>query len=92
MLYIVSYDLNAQTSEYARLHELLGAYPANRRILQSTWLIRTDDAVRQVYENLVPAIRKPDRLLVVDVSRSAYYGWMPADVWPWIRDHWGDNS
>jgi hypothetical protein len=65
---LVGYDLNRPGQNYADLIGALKRYPAWWHYLDSTWLIRTNDAPTEVRDHLGSMVDSDDELLVLDVT------------------------
>ena len=60
--------------------------PGYCHTLQSTWLISTEETVRQSYKRLLPCIHEQDRSLVPEVS-AGIHGRLPGEALEWIGEH-----
>lgn len=70
-LYLISYDINHKNeAEYPELWALLQKWGATK-ILFSEWVMRGDPGnASNIYNELAPAIKANDRLLVQEVTRD----------------------
>lgn len=82
-VYMVSYDLNKSGQDYKGLYEELKNSPVWWHYLDSTWLIKTNETVVQLWERIEPHIDSNDRCLVIPVSKP-YSGWMTEEAWNWL--------
>jgi len=86
-VYCVSYDLNKTGQNYNAIHEELKRSPAWCHLLDSTWLVSTNETGQQLNDRLVHQVDKNDRLLVVKVTSPHFQGWLSDDAWTWIYQH-----
>ena len=82
--YTINYDLKAPNRDYEGLYEAIKASPKWWHYLESTWIIATDESVKQVSARLKPHIDDNDRLLVIEV-RENFQGWLPKKAWEWLH-------
>ena len=85
-LYVVTYELHESGTAYDELIEELNLSPGYCHTLQSTWLISTEETVRQSYKRLLPCIYEQDRILVTEVS-AGIHGRLPGEALEWIGEH-----
>lgn len=83
-VYVVSYDLNKSGQDYDGLYKELKSSSSWCRPVDSTWLIYTSESADQLYERISNHIDKNDYAIVIQVRRD-YQGWLPEEVWEWIR-------
>ncbi len=86
MLYLVTYDLNKEDKDYDGVTKTLESYPTHNHCQKSVWLIATKETANQISAKVQPHIDKDDRLIVVKWGDD-HQGWMPENVWNWIRDN-----
>ncbi|MCA9751669.1 MAG: hypothetical protein KC591_05720 [Gemmatimonadetes bacterium] len=84
MVYLVSYDLNRPGQDYGGLYDAIKALGDWCHPLESTWLIDTTLGASPIAERLRANIDRNDSLLVIGVTQD-YAGWLPKEVWEWIR-------
>jgi len=74
MVYLVSYDLNADTGNYAAVYEVIKSFGAQNftQCLESSWLISTTKSAKEVFEILQTALNKGDRCFISRVDASGY--------------------
>lgn len=85
MVYIISYDLHAQTQQYDDLIRLIKSYSNWACLGGSAYLIETNDTPIQVRENLGHVIDGSDKLYVGKVSAPAAWMGYSQDVTNWIK-------
>ena len=68
--YVVSYDLRIQR-DYSKLSEALRKFPNWGRVTESTWLVSTTWAAKQVADYLVQHMDSDDRLFVIETTNDA---------------------
>ena len=58
-----------------------------RKILDTTWLVRTTLSPAELYAKIEYYINKEnDRVFIADVSNE-YQGWLSRTVWEWIKEY-----
>ena len=83
-VFTVSYDLNKSGQNYEALWAELKRTQYNH-ILDSTWLISTTETVEQISDRLRKHMDQNDHVIISRLNAGQYNGWMPKDVWEWIR-------
>lgn len=86
-LLLVTYDLKTPGRDYASLHESIKQSTKWWHYLESTWVIATNETVREVSERLRPKIDSNDRLLIVDMTGREVRGWLPRKAWDWLKEN-----
>ena len=71
--YIISYDLRGKKPDYKVIEKALDDLGAER-LLQSVWAVKTDLALRKVYNKLLIGISKGDGILVSEVIHRGWIG------------------
>ncbi|NFI05179.1 hypothetical protein FC959_12300 [Clostridium botulinum] len=86
MVYNISYDLHAPSQRYDKLHELIVKVSNGKwaHILDSTYIIQSFDSAEQIYNSLLPALDRNDRLFISETSKS-YYGQLKTEQWTYIK-------
>jgi hypothetical protein len=87
MVLLISYDLNRheRPSSYRAVHEAIRknaisfAHP-----LYSQWFVETSEGVQAWSDRISEVADEDDAWLVLRVSHP-YQGWLPSDVWDWLR-------
>lgn len=85
-LYSVSYELRESGDVYDDLIQEIKMSPGYCYLLDSTWLISTEETARQLYKRLVPFIYQNDRIVVTAVA-SGLHGRLPNEALEWIDEH-----
>lgn len=83
-IYIISYDLKQSDKDYSGMYESIKAFDNWWHYLESTWIIKTDDASEEVFNKLKPHIDDDDNLLIIEVGKKRQ-GWLPKKAWDWIK-------
>lgn len=71
-LYQVSYDLR-KVRDYHALYERIRSYGTYARVLESSWIIRTNRSPDEIRDYLAEVMDQDDGLLVVKLTGEA--GW-----------------
>ena len=83
-IYNVTYDLSTPGGDYAGVEAAIKRSKAWLHMMQSTWLVATDETAAEVYNRIAPKLRKCD-LIFVNAVTNRYYGWLPPKTWEWIK-------
>jgi hypothetical protein len=82
--YLISYDLKQPVRDYPRISKAIMAYGYYCKVLESTWIIRTQQTAAQVRDNLQRHVDANDRIAVVGLTGEwASYN-LPADAASWL--------
>lgn len=65
---LVAYDLNSPGQKYDKLIAALKEYGTWWHHLESTWLVKTTNSLKEVHDDLRQYLDDNDELLVIDVS------------------------
>jgi hypothetical protein len=82
--YHVSFDLHQKPESY---YDDLNAQLQLRkgvRILESTWIIKTNETANELCNVLYRHINQDDRLFASQINRNRQ-GWLNARIWPWLN-------
>jgi hypothetical protein len=89
-LICVNYDLSIDGPQnYKGVEEVLAGYPDGCRILQSLWVIDTEDTTQQVQNKLRRRISKTDSVFVCQVDDDSWwssYG-LNDEAMHWLNSH-----
>lgn len=90
MIYIVTWDLNNEKSNYgaarARFIARLERFEHIKDPgLDSVWFVSTAWAVNQISDDLQQALDSNDRLFVSKLRTGEHQGWLSKTVWDWIN-------
>jgi hypothetical protein len=87
MILLISYDLNRheRPSSYQAVHDVIKKNAVSfKHPLYSQWFVETDKGV-QPWSDLIGTVAdEDDSWFVLRVTRP-YQGWLPADIWEWLR-------
>lgn len=86
MILIVTYDLKQPAASYSGLYEVLKSKRSWWHYMSNTWLIATDDAPQDLFDEIKPYLQKGDRILITTFSRPCQ-GWLSQKAWDWIKRH-----
>ncbi|RNM11733.1 hypothetical protein [Nocardioides pocheonensis] len=88
MILLISYDLlgHERPSAYEAVKEVIeGSANSWKKPLYSQWFVETTDTVETWSERLKEVMDKGDKLLVIKVQ-APYQGWLPKEIWPWLKE------
>jgi hypothetical protein len=88
-VYLISYDLIPPGQHYKRVHEaIIGINPNSwAKPLESVWLVNTGLTIDEVKNRVAKACDAKDKILVIEVGRSASGYRLPDEVWKWIQNN-----
>jgi len=87
-LLLISYDLKGPLSIYEGFFsELREKADLWWHHLDSTWLIRSERDPKYWASILRPHMQPSDNLLVMEIACQAYFGWLPAEAWDWLKEN-----
>jgi len=92
MVYLVSYDLHNE-KDYDSISAAIESYTAHRRILESVWIIGTNNKLTTVKNKLKKVIDENDDLIITEIV--SYGGWLSKTHWRAIRkifSEYGERS
>ena len=87
MVYLVSYDLNADTGNYVAVHDVIRSLGIVNRCLESSWLVSTQLTEEQIFNLLKPVLGKGDRCFICKIEMRRYWGVTSKEygVWDWLK-------
>lgn len=87
MVFLVTYDLNKEPKDYAKLFKAIGDLGVTHRDpdLDSVWFVSTTNSLQQVYEHVGRAIDQNDRLFVTKLHSHEYLGWLSKETVTWLN-------
>lgn len=85
--YLISYDLRSPGRDYSALYDEIKSYMDYQHPMESTWVVHVPDSVKptDLRIKLLSKMDQNDSIFVVDISESAYSGWLPSSFWKWYR-------
>ncbi len=85
---MISYDLKRPGQDYTTLiKEIKSLGSSWCHALQSTWLVDTLKSAEQVRAALKGHMDTNDLILVVDITRDDYSGYLDQEIVDWLRTH-----
>lgn len=69
--YIISYDLIAPNKDYGPLIKAIKEYGTYAKILESLWIVKSNDSSTTIRDNLKSYIDNDDRLFVAKLTGDA---------------------
>lgn len=89
MVYLVSYNLNADTGNYVAVHEIIKALGESNQCLESSWLVSTQLTEAQIFNLLNPVLGRGDRCFICKIEMPCYWGVTSREygVWDWLKRH-----
>ncbi len=91
---LISYDLvgtNETSADYERLIESIKAYGTYANVHRSVWVIRTNQTLKQVRDDLQRHMDANDRLFVIKTRRDAAWSKVLCTD-GWLQDNLQDNQ
>jgi len=87
MLYLITYDLKRPIQNYTELFNLLRNKGDWWHYLDSTWLIRSNDSINSLADDIRNILDPNDRFLIFEVTGKYSQGWLSSEAWEWINSH-----
>lgn len=84
MIYMISYDLHAPTSNRKNVEESIESLGPWCKYLTTTYLVSTNYNISQVEEKVTKFLDNNDRMIICKVEKPIA-GWLPQDQWDWIK-------
>lgn len=84
-IYSVSYDLNTPGKKYEELYDKLRSFNGYNHIMDSTWLVCSDQSASDVFDIIKSVIDKNDNVFISKVNPNEYSGWLSQKKWDWIK-------
>jgi hypothetical protein len=87
MVLLIIYDLNnhERPSGYQAVRAVIERYAASvRKPLYSQWFVETADDP-QTWSERIQAVADPDDSWFVVRVQRPYQGWLPREIWNWLR-------
>ncbi len=85
-IFLVTYSLKARGRDYTKLYDTLKSGIGWCRYLDSTWFlsVQDSDSADVWRDKLKATMDESDLIFIVDMSNSAYSGWLPKEAWDWF--------
>ncbi len=85
--YLISYDLRDKTYfDYTKLIEYIKSYGTWAKPLESLWLIKTDEEIGVVRDNLSKSISSGDKIIVIEITGMNWATFaISDDVTDWMQ-------
>lgn len=85
MMYLITYDLNKAGQNYNALYEQIQTAPKWIHLMESVWLIYTNESVALWQQKLKKVMDDNDNLFIVNITKQTQNGWLPQNKWDWIN-------
>lgn len=86
MVYMISYDLHAPTSNRENVEKSIESLGSWCKYLTTTYLVSTNYDINQVEKKATKFIDGNDRMIIAKVEKPIG-GWLAQDQWDWIKTH-----
>jgi hypothetical protein len=89
--FLISYDLIAPGKDYDKIEKKIESYPNPKRILESVWIVNSNENSQQIAQDLNTVTDSDDKIFVVRLestigSKDAW--WINLDEHTqWLRNH-----
>ncbi|GEN80219.1 hypothetical protein [Actinotalea fermentans] len=84
---LITYDLNKPGQNYDSLYEKIRELGTWWHYLDSTWIVVSSLSPSQAFDRLKPSMDASDRMLVLDITKDTYSGWLTQAAWDWLNAH-----
>ena len=90
-IYLVSYDLNADTGNYVAVHDAINSLGVVNRCLESSWLVSSSMTEEQVFNVINQVLGSGDRCFICKLDMPHYWGVTSKEysVWTWLKQQCG---
>lgn len=79
-IYIIQYDIK----EDAIIKERIKSLGTWMNYFPKSWIIESSLLAKEIYEKISVDYEK-DRILIMELNKSNYWGVMPKEAWDWIQ-------
>ncbi len=86
MIYLITYDLKKPGRDYNSLYETIKSATSWWHYLESTWIVQTNQTVKEWSDKIRNVTDTNDSFLVVDITKQPRQGWLDKKAWEWIRE------
>jgi hypothetical protein len=83
-VYVIIYEKKDKSRDYTSLINELQK-KGWMHYFESAWLISTDETSVELANRLRNHMDIKDFLIVIEVIKNHYFGWLPAEAWDWIN-------
>jgi hypothetical protein len=90
MVYLITYDLNAQGKDYNALYDKIKSLGEWFHPLESVWFLKPylpNSTADSITEQLRTTMDNKDHIFVVGITTQSMQGWLPKTAWEWLRTH-----
>ena len=87
MVYLVSYDLNADVGNYFAVHEAIRSLGDVQQCLESSWLVCSRLTAEQIFSRINQVLGLGDRCFICRIAMPCYSGvtYKKFKVWNWLK-------
>ncbi len=86
-LLLVTYQQKSFWKDYSNFYEALKSSEHWWHHIDNTWILCTNHPKEKWNDHLRQFLNEDDFLLIVDITKSEYSGWLPKEAWEWISTH-----
>ena len=80
--YLISYDLMAPSKDYPSLISAIKKYGTYAKVLESFWIIKSNQSSSKIRDNLKSYIDENDKLFVAELTgKAAWFNVMCSNDW-----------
>jgi hypothetical protein len=83
--YIVTYDLIAPRKDYNSLYAAIKTYGTHWHMLESNWIVVTDDSASEIWHNLSQHLDDNDKLFIARMTNDAAWSGLSAKGSEWLK-------
>lgn len=85
--YLVSYDLIAPNKDYSSLISAIKEYNGFARVLESCWIVKSNDGTTAIRDNLKSHMDSNDKLFVAKLTGEASWKSLTTEVSNWLHNN-----
>lgn len=84
--FLISFTLNNDNDDYARITELIRNASMWARVLRNTWIIKSMDTASEIRSRLSNAIEGEGQIIVIKVTNAGWASYdINQDVTDWMK-------
>jgi len=81
--YYITYPSNLENGQLIK--DRIKQFSDYNNFLDCNWFVYTEDSAQSIYKKLSKGEFENDKILVMKVDFSNYWGRMQKDLWEWIK-------
>ena len=83
--YIIAYDLHQPGQNYKLVEEKIAQLEETCKILNTTWIAKTKQTAREIYDLVKPALDRNDRIFIAPINLATSWWFLNSEIATWIN-------